>query len=237
MFLNTRLVAYENLEEIMNHPESQINGDLVSEINKWDKRQKALLKHTLLFHDIGKPASRSVHADGNVHFYKHASIGVDKIKEINARIKFSNFEDQYTCTLIKHHIRPLNLFILSNKNELQPHHVTRFFIQANPWALDILLHSIADHRGKGPQRSGKFTDFVLSLADDYIQNFKPRASAQRLLTGNDLKKHFHISPSPLYKKILDAVEEQRLSGQVQNREQALALAEKLLADIQSDSNS
>ena len=227
--LKHSLVAYQNLEQIFNHPASHISGTLVSELSKWETKRKALLKHTLLFHDIGKPSSRSVHDDGSVHFHKHAAISENMVKELNTRIRFSNFEADYTSTIIRQHNRPLNLFVLHQTQKLQPKHAIRFFAQSDKWALDIILHSIADHRGKGPQRSGEFTAFVLGVADAYVNSFRPKASAPKLINGNDLIDLFHLPPSPLFKKLLDKVEEKRLLGEVRTRDQAIAWIDGYLA--------
>ena len=227
--LTHTLVAFQHLEQILNHPASQISGALVSEVSKWETKQKALLKHALLFHDIGKPSSRAVHNDGKVHFHKHAAISEKMVSDVNARMRFSNFEDTFTRAVIHHHNRPLNLFVLHQTQKLQSKHVIRFFTQCHKWAMDVLVHSIADHRGKGPQRSGEFTTFVQGVADTYINDYLSKASAPKLITGDDLIDLFHLPPSPLFKKLLDAVEEKRLSGEVQTKEQAVTLIDTLLA--------
>ena len=65
---------------------------------------------------------------------------------------------------------------------------------------------------------------------EVITNFKPRRSRPRLITGHDLFAEFGLESSPLYKKILERVEEERLSEGNLTRRDALALAGKLIRD-------
>ena len=61
------------------------------------------LRLTMLFHDIGKPLSRTVDADGQAHYKGHPTIGSAMTDEIMRRLHFSNSEIYEVTTLIKHH--------------------------------------------------------------------------------------------------------------------------------------
>jgi len=52
-----------------------------------------------------------------------------------------------------------------------------------------------------------------------------------LITGHALINEFGLEPSPLFKKILDQVEEERLSRNEMNREEAFALVRKLIRNL------
>jgi len=56
-----------------------------------------------LFHDIGKPDTRTVDEQGNVHFYTHQQIGADMTRRVLRRLRFSNDEiDRVAKTVLMH---------------------------------------------------------------------------------------------------------------------------------------
>ena len=59
----------------------------------------------LLWHDIGKPPTRTEDAQG-VHFYGHPTSGAELARQIMNRLKFSNEEIRDTVALVKQHMRP-----------------------------------------------------------------------------------------------------------------------------------
>jgi hypothetical protein len=63
---------------------------------------------------------------------------------------------------------------------------------------------------------------------DFETNFKPRTSDSRLISGHDLTAEFELAPSPLYKKILARVEEERLSRSDMTRQEAFNLVRELI---------
>ena len=58
----------------------------------------------LLWHDIGKPPTRSVEATG-VRFYGHPVVGADMTRAFMTRLKFSNEEIRDVVTLVRLHMR------------------------------------------------------------------------------------------------------------------------------------
>lgn len=58
-----------------------------------------------LFHDVGKPQTKSVDSDGNVHFYEHQHVGADIARQVMHRLRFSNSEIDEVAFLISMHLR------------------------------------------------------------------------------------------------------------------------------------
>ncbi len=58
----------------------------------------------LLWHDIGKPPTRTEDAAG-VHFYGHPGVGAEMVRTIMNRLKFSNDEIRDTVAIVKQHMR------------------------------------------------------------------------------------------------------------------------------------
>lgn len=62
----------------------------------------------------------------------------------------------------------------------------------------------------------------------YFQRYLPAMSRGSLLDGNDLIRHFKLSPSPLFKTILDRVEEARVLGSLQSKSEAETAARNII---------
>jgi poly(A) polymerase len=58
-----------------------------------------------LFHDIGKPRTRSVEPTGRVRFFGHEDVGATMTTKILRRLKFSNDVIEGVATLVKNHMR------------------------------------------------------------------------------------------------------------------------------------
>ncbi|MGO9611809.1 MAG: hypothetical protein ACLPX5_02090 [Dissulfurispiraceae bacterium] len=66
------------------------------------------------------------------------------------------------------------------------------------------------------------------LLATYHKQMLPRMSMLPIITGDDLIKEFHLTPSPLFKKILSQVEDMFLEGVIGSREEALKEASRFL---------
>jgi tRNA nucleotidyltransferase (CCA-adding enzyme) len=62
-----------------------------------------ILRLTILFHDIGKPATRSTDAKGIDHFYEHPRVSIEITENVLKRLKFDNKTIQLVTTLIQYH--------------------------------------------------------------------------------------------------------------------------------------
>lgn len=58
-----------------------------------------------LFHDIGKPRTRSVEPSGRVRFFGHEDVGAVMTSKILRRLKFSNDVIEDVSALVKNHMR------------------------------------------------------------------------------------------------------------------------------------
>ena len=226
--------AYGYLEDIINTPEPLLPEAAASIKDSVRGKRAALLKCAMLFHDIGKPSVHSTDEEGAVHFHGHDHRSAEIAENIGSRLRFSNKERRYLESVIRSHNQPLFLFLAEENRTLTRKGVTRFFIKSGEYTPDILLHSIADGRGKGSAiHDAAFVQFIDTLFGKYYRSFIPRTSAPALLTGHDLIESFGISPSPIFKVILNTVEEARLSGKIRSKKAAHILAKSII-DCKTD---
>ena len=59
----------------------------------------------LLWHDVGKPATRVQKSDGNIRFYGHPKAGAELAREMMGGLKFSNDEIRDVVFLVDKHMR------------------------------------------------------------------------------------------------------------------------------------
>ena len=152
------------------------------------------------------------------------------------RLKCSRRDTDKIHFLVRHHGRPRILFTALHEQNAGPRAVTRFFMKCAEHMPDLLIIAAADMLGKQMQpdkTSTAFTAFLNQLLVDFENNFSPRASGPPLISGHDLTAKFGLEPSPLFKKILTRVEEERLSKGNMTRQEALVLVKKLTRDMQS----
>ncbi|MDP6395444.1 MAG: HD domain-containing protein [Desulfobacterales bacterium] len=210
----------------------QFEPEITRQIRRhMDQKRSAQLKCATLFHDIGKPLARTIDQNGNIHFSGHEQKGVDMAKKICKRLKFSVRETGYIDFIIKNHLKPLFFFTAGREKDYTRGDLTRFFMKLGDFTPDLLIHAIADTRGKGnenDERNAAFIRFIKNLIHRYFVRFKPRSKAPPLITGADLIHHFGLTPSPLFKTILNRVEERTLSNGLRDRTAALIFVEELL---------
>jgi hypothetical protein len=93
------------------------------------------------------------------------------------------------------------------------------------------MMAAADTLGKAKIQNREHTAFMTFLNQlvlEFENDFRPRVSRPQLITGRDLIADFGLKPSPLFKKILDRVEEERLSKRKMTRQEALDLVRDLI---------
>ena len=73
-----------------------------------------------------------------------------------------------------------------------------------------------------------FTERVNRILDFFIDRFQPMQDQPALLNGEVLKNKFKLSPSPLFRTILEQVEEARVLGSIRTPEDAERLARNII---------
>ncbi len=75
-----------------------------------------------------------------------------------------------------------------------------------------------------------FDKAAANLQSFYYNQYVPISELSPLLDGDDLKNKFHLAPSPLFKIILEQIEQARVLGDIKTREDAESLAQKIIDD-------
>ncbi len=216
--------AYHHLETILNDP-AKILPDTYIQIRQYlDEEKTVLLKYAILLHDMGKPWAKTIDNRGEVHFYDHSRKSADLAQKISQKLRFSNREKRFIDFIIRNHLNPLFLFTDIQKKTLTHKRVARFFIKCGDNAPALLLHTLADimaKRDKPNQLDKDFIWFIKEMIHHFFYGFKPRIKEPPLITGRDLIHEFGLIPSPLFKTILNLVQEAKLTNKIKSRSEAL----------------
>lgn len=227
------LKAYAATEQCL-QTLGHISGTLEKRYHQppYRKTTRAMLKYAVLLHDIGKPDTRRVDGNGEVHFHGHADRSARMAEAIHKRLRLSKIECEQARVIIASHGRPLSLFSAQNAGNLSHKGINRLFRECDPWTPEVLLHALGDTLGKkkAPDPAIYSTlHFIQDLIRDYFDRFRPLADKQPLVSGRDLMDHLGLKPSALIGDLLQAIEEERLGGRITTHEEALASASEYLA--------
>lgn len=225
------LYAFYHLEKLLTPYPKTAPADGAYLARRIAKAQIALLKFSILVHDIGKPPTQTVDRDGSLHFYGHEHRSAQMAEIICRRLKCSNRFTDAIHFLVRHHTRPRQLYAARQEQNAAPRAKTRFFIKCGAYIPALLVMAAADTLGKAKKHSrpdAAFMTFLVQLMLDFENDFEPRASGAQLITGHDLITDFGLKPSPIFKKILARVEEERLSKPEMTRQKAIKLVRELI---------
>ena len=167
------------------------------------------------FHDIGKPFVRVVDKNKIEHFPGHAGKGADLTEEIMFRLRFSSKETKEIVALVKYHDsfwEPTKRNIKSLLNNLG----------------DELFFDILELRRADIAAQALREDNSIEMAMKFYNQIKEENAAISLkdlkLNGNDLISELNLSPSPLFKKVLNTLLEKVMDEEIVN-EKAVLLEE------------
>jgi putative nucleotidyltransferase with HDIG domain len=181
------------------------------------------LRFGALFHDIGKPATRSEQS-GFVGFRGHDREGAEIIADICARLRASRRLTQHLRALALHHLR---LGFLIPEAPLPPRRVHEYLRATEPVAVDVTLLTVADRlsaRGAGPLARPEMVEAHLTLAREMIAaalDWRRDGPPEPLLRGDELAREVGIDEGPRLGVLLAELEAARYAGEVEDRDAAL----------------
>jgi len=157
-----------------------------------------VLRLAALFHDIGKPASRSTGTDGEYTFYNHEMISVKIVKNILRRLKFSNEEISRIVNLVRNHM-------FHYTTDWSDGAVRRFMRKVGVENIGELIELRKADRSGNTSREGLPQQiYELKHRIAKIIEAENAISVKDLkINGNTLMKELNISQGPLIGKLLN----------------------------------
>jgi putative nucleotidyltransferase with HDIG domain len=182
-----------------------------------------------LLHDVAKPVTRAVLADGRVSFVGHDVEGARMSREILARLRASERLRAHVAALARHHLR---LGFLVHEQPLSRRAAYRYLHACEPVEVDVTLLSVADRlatRGDRAEESiARHLDLARELLGDALR-WREQGQPQVLLRGDRLARELDLPAGPVLGELLAELAEAQYAGEVATPEQALEHARRWLA--------
>jgi len=214
---------YANEEVLVSIPWSpRLAQHFDSEVSSGSTR-RLLLKLAALLHDIAKPQTKTIDANGRMRFLGHAKEGAAIVVNILEKLRFSGKEIKLVEIMVRHHLRPAQM----SHNGLPSHKALyRYFRDTGDSGIDILFLNLADHLAtRGPHLNlAQWQEHTQRVEYILTQRFQEERliTPPKLVNGHDLINIFGLSPGPKIGEILESVREAQASGEVTTRQEALS---------------
>lgn len=184
----------------------------------------AFLKLAGFMHDIGKFSTWSIEEETGRHrFIKHDDAGAKLAVPFLKKMNFSNKQIDYLTSMIKNHMYPSQVISATELNEKV---MMRYVRKMEDNSIDVIILAMADRfSALGEAVTEDMVNQNISglqnLMNFYISVKDSLEPLPKLLTGNEIMSLLNIKPSPLLGKIITALHDAQLSGDVMTKEHAI----------------
>jgi hypothetical protein len=156
------------------------------------------LVFSVLLHDIGKPPTFAVDADGRIRFNGHDKLGAEMTEHVMTRLRFSRVEIDATVEAVANHM------VFKDVQQMRVAKLKRFMARPN-FDTELELHRVdcaSSHGGLDNY------DFLRARREEFAS--EPLIPPP-LITGRDLIA-LGLTPGPRFSEILEAVQSRQLEG-------------------------
>ncbi len=167
----------------------------------------ATLALGVLLHDVGKPPTFTVRE--RIRFDNHVELGAKMAEAICARLRLSARETERAVDLVRQHLRFKDFARMRRSTQLR-------FLRREGFQEHLELHRLDCLASHGDLANYELARRMLE------ETPKTEIKPPPLLRGDDLIAQGY-TPGPLFKKILQTVEDAQLEGKLTTREDALRL--------------
>ena len=185
------------------------------------------LRFGALFHDIAKPRTREVVAEGRVIFMGHDVAGAALAGEVLDRLRASERLRRHVAALAEHH---LALGFLVHRAPLGRRDIYRYLRACEPVEVDVTVLSVADRLAtRGEAVKELAIESHIALARELVgealawRKAPPRAPVR----GDELAQELGIAPGRELGRVLEELREASFAGEIGTREEAFELAARL----------
>lgn len=185
------------------------------------------LRFGALFHDVAKPTTRDVTAEGRITFFGHDAAGAEMAAAVLRRLRASERLCEYVSALTRHHLR---LGFLVHQTPLTRRAVYDYLKACDPVQVEVTVLSVADRlatRGSGSERAiARHLELARQLVGEALawRRNPPRPPVR----GDQLARALRLAPGPEIGRLLAELEAETFAGEIAGREDAIERARELL---------
>lgn len=183
----------------------------------------------VLFHDIAKPLTRKEEEDGRVTFYNHSDEGARMALRIAERQKFASVGDnpvlpEQLSFLVKMHLFPNQV----NLGEVKKTTLAKHFLRDENLGRALLHIAFADAMGSKRSDGAKDISTLEKLCEELKElKHKHEKTLSALLSGEEVMSILGIKEGPKVGKVLEELNEERLSGKITTESEAREWLKKI----------
>jgi poly(A) polymerase len=199
------------------HPEGDVWTHTLLMLEQLKPGCSSTLAWGVLLHDVGKPPTFTPPSGpgDRIRFNEHVEVGTRMAEETCRRLRFSNEDIDQIAALVANHLR------FKDVPQMKPSTLKRF-VRLERFDEHLELHRLdclSSHRNL------ENYEFVRRfLAETPPEQVRP----PKIVTGDDLIT-LGLRPGPLFRELLELVEEWQLNGRVTTREEAIEFVKAHLA--------
>ncbi len=191
----------------------------------------AILKLSALLHDIGKPSTWSIDENGRHRFIKHEDVGSEMVVDVLKRLKYSKKDIKHVSLLVKNHLYPSQL-IREGIENLSEKSIMRFFRKINDDVPELLVLALSDRKSAlGPEITRDIvernTNGIYKLLEKYKDAQEEVKTLPKLASGEDVIRILGIAKGPQIGRVLKALKEAQISGDISTQGEALEFIKSL----------
>jgi len=198
---------------------------------------ESVCKLASLLHDIGKPPSRGLLADGKVTFYRHEQVGASMIAPVAQRLRLASTEAKLLSRFVRWHSY---LAQLSRQPRLHEGHLFRLAHRLGQHSIPMALFSVADQLAKGEKGANEesFRRIVSTVNrffrayyfryDEVIRPPLPMNPVQLALA-------LDLPPGKWLQETITYLEEQAARGNLRTEDKMIALAKQFCQRTEKNS--
>jgi len=178
-----------------------------------------------LLHEVGKGAAERGRAASGGRFLGHEMLGASIAATAARRLCFSSAETVRVRQMVRSHLR-LGQMAREMIDGPERRAIYRYFRDAEPAGVESILLSLAFYLadyGSSLDREGSAAMFAA-----WFEQRQEVLEPQPLVDGRGLIEALDLGEGPEVGMLLDGIREAQAAGEVRTREEALALARRLL---------
>ncbi|HEX3511467.1 MAG TPA: HD domain-containing protein [Solirubrobacteraceae bacterium] len=188
------------------------------------------LRWGALLHDAAKLRTREERGlEGRVTFIGHDVAGAELAREVIGRLRGSERLAAHVAALVRHHLR-LG-FLVHEPQPLSPRKTYAYLRACDPVEVDVTVLSIADRLATRGANAEEAIAAHLDLAGrmlDAALRWRAEGPPEPLIRGDELARELGVATGPVIGQLLESIAEGRYTGELQDREDALAHARSQL---------
>ena len=186
------------------HPEGDVFTHTILMLDIM-KNPSVELAVAVLLHDVGKPLTFEI--KDRIRFSGHNDVGADIANDICNRLRFTKIQIERIKSLVKSH--------LTFKDVMNMRESTlKRFLSIERFDEHLELHRLDCLASHGNLKNWEYCKEMMEKIP--IDEKKP----EKLVNGNDLI-NIGFSPGPIFKEILNYVDDEQLEGRLKKKDEAL----------------